>query len=499
MSVINCVFLDAEEFVGDGITRKLHATDRDFYDRDRLRFSLSSPNDFERFVIDPLTGAISATVPLPIGVHNITVRVSDGSRITLSTVSITVIQINQQSIESSVAVSFSGINVKSYFSSFHSHFIEKLETLLPEGFVAKRDLLLMSIQASGNSTELLFGIRKPPISSSKSGREYYLSKSIQNILDKNRLLIQESVGVKIEIIEGTNCAVRYCAHGKCSQVPTFLNYNGGSTPISTDSYSVVAPLFERIKTCQCPLGTTGDSCESICSSKNNPCPRGHRCIQDQSENLGYRCDPPNRSSTIMSFTGRSFIQFSLDQKTRNLPFQVNLRLKTFQSNATVFYASGSGHFAKLETYMGYLRFSFNCGSEPQTMLQDLLKLIDGRWSNVVITAMNESPTSPCGFRLTLNGKYIATVKSPGGKSNLNITELIFGGQPGLKSKRSLSKAYHKSTSSSNNFPIKFGFRGCIQNVEVNGLHLTGNPKSEVKIKDKTGISNKYVLTEIALI
>ena len=479
------LFLD--EYQDDVITQALHATDRDTFDQNRLRFSLASPDDFERFVIDPLSGAITSLSPLSSGVHNFTVRVSDGSRYSISTVSINVNRIGEEALENSVAITFSGItDINEYLNSFHSLFVTKLSSILPFGFKLSRDLVIMSLRLDEeNNVQLLLGIRNP---SSKTNRNFYSSKSLKRFLEKSRQLLNES-GVGVKWIEGTNCPTDQCPHGSCRVIPSLGLSPSAFSAFSTNSYSLVTTSFTKHQTCVCPIGTIGKFCESICSKKNNPCSKNRVCVIDDMENQGYRCDPAEATNTVMAFTGRSYARYSLDNSADSSPLRISMRLRTFQSNSTIFYASGPKHFAKLDTIDGLLQLTFNCGSRPQTMTHDQKHINGGRWSQVDIESRHDGESNSCAFRMTIDS-YTATFGAPGGDTSFKVSSIVFGGMPlNSRTKRNIEPA-HEERDTAQNKIIKHGFRGCIKGASVNHIPLHLTSKTGAHLEAKKNVLNK---------
>ena len=460
-----------------------------------MRFSLASASDFERFLIEPLTGAISSTNPLPVGIHCIEVRVSDGSQFSISTIVINILELIPQALENSVYISFDVSSEEEYLLIYHLVFLENLRDLLPEGFNRSRDFAIFSLQTQKNITELFFGVRRPPSPSAESGREFYSAKSIGNILQKNRQLLEEKLGIRIQSIEGKSCDQDLCSYGKCEQIPIIkpLDDNVYLSVVSTDSFSLITSRFERIPTCVCPSGTMGAQCKPICSEENNACAKGETCTQDDSKQ-GYRCDASNRPNSIFSFKGKSLATFSLNQKLQNVPLQVAFKLRTFQSNATVFYATGPSFFCKLETQKGFLRYTFDIGKRTQSIVQDLKCVNDGRWYNVDIETTRDSLSNLYGFQLTLDEKYIATINSPNGEHNFNVTEITFGAEPTkTRAKRDADREKSSRVLSTGLVAAQFGFRGCIQKAQVNGESVSHNPKLGLKLTHKDGVTNRYVL------
>ena len=470
------------------ITRKLHATDRDAFDQDRLRFSLAFAEDFERFVINPLSGAITTLWPLTIGTHQITVRVSDGSRYSFSNVTVTVNHVGKKALGSSVAVTFSGINgVDEYLALYYPIFVNNLESIMPLGFKADRDLLVMSLQKHQDNIQLLFAIRKPQLANINPG--FYSSKSLRGFLEKSReLLTAERLSVQVKWIEGTACSADNCPHGSCLQLPFLEPFSKSNDQllVTTNFATLVTPSFGRTQTCQCPIGTAGASCESICSAKFNPCSKLQACVVDELEPEGYRCDQQEPVNAVLAFSGQAYATYSLETPAGSAPFHLTTRLRTYQSNATVFYASGSRHFARLETAGGLLRFTFDCGSGPQTMMQDQRSVSDGRWYQVSIESRADEES--CAFKLTIDGKYVASAKAPDGEAQIDLSAITFGGKPFTSRKR--RSAETEKRDASRRKLIGHGYRGCLKELNINGNDLSRPERSGVQLETKKNVLNK---------
>ncbi|XP_076815367.1 protocadherin Fat 1-like isoform X2 [Clavelina lepadiformis] len=455
------IFLRGMELERGLISQSLQATDRDTFDEDRLRFSLASPEDVENFVIDPVTGSITAETPLSEGDYDVLVRVSDGSRATTSTIPIIVRRVTQQALENSVSISFRGIHdAENYLSRYNALFVDKLREMLPNGFDHNRDLLTISVQARDDLVDVLFAVRKPP--DAKAPRSFYLSKSLRKILENNRPLIEEKLRVRVADIQGVLCAEDECSHGSCRQIPTLDPLPETLNPVTTISRSLVTSTFKREKRCVCSPGHVGPACVTICSS--GPCPRDQTCATDETEVEGYRCENPSRPKSTMTFSGRSFIKYRLSDASRHSPFRLTFRVRSFQSAATIFYARGPSHSAKLEIFGGFLRYTFDCGSGPQSMVRYVQDVDDGHWHDVDIKPLEDR--SNCAFKLTV-GTYIASVEATGGAKRLDLTSITFGGMPDDgRSKRSRSGVATRSRRN-----VSHGFRGCLQRAELNNVPL----------------------------
>ena len=470
-------FAGTADFSGGLLNQRLHALNRRAMDHNQVRYFLASPNDFEQFVMDPLTGAINATSPLPVGSRQILVRASSGSRFAVANISLSAIQLTWQAANSSVSVTFRGIrSPQEYLNTYHWLFVGTFKKVLPIGFEESRHFLLISLQAKSDDIQVLFAIRKP-----KTSRKYYLSKSVRSAVENNRLLFEETLKVQIASVQGRECAADNCAHGECVQL---LSFTSAAILASNNSCSVVGPLFKREKTCKCPRGTTGALCASVCSPANDPCPKSFSCRVDLSEELQYSCHSPKRLNTVMSFTGRSFIQYNLSSSVRNEPFQADFRIRTFQSNSTVFVVEGENQSATLQLENGFIKFTFNCGDGQQIMVDDMKQLTNGRWTDISIKPLKNAF---CSFKLILNGKSIAT-----GRSTVQIkfkpSRIIFGGQRSAetRSKRNSKQQKDKYVGSTG---VKNGFRGCIQKLQINGYTLSPAP-SWIKLDQKVGVSSK---------
>jgi len=480
--------------------QRLHATDRDEFDAGRLRFSLDSPDDFERFVVHPVTGAIKAETSLRPGSHSVAVRVSDGSLSSVSTVSVEVTRATQEALDNSISVTFRRVrSSETYLSKHHNLFVEQLHGALPHGFDGVRDLVIVSLTSRRRSVELLFSVRKPP-NPAKSQSGFYNSRALRSHLEQRRSLIESRLGVQVESVEGVACQSAACDF-TCVQTPVLEAWNEQNppVPISATSLSLTTPGFHRSQQCVCPPGRRGPQCESICSGPYNPCPTGTTCTLDEDEMDGYRCSSPFVPSSVVAFSGESFAQYQLGEATRARPFHVNFRLRTFQSNSTVFFATGPSHYAQLETFKGLLRYTFNCGGGPQIMERDVVRVNDGKWHEVDIQPLHGTGAGSCAFKLTLDKKFVASARATSGHRHLDLITVTLGGMPagGRRSKRQAGTDRREKEPRSVQV-ISSGFRGCLENVEVNELPISmagkpGDDEDSLMMKNSVQVVDRWVV------
>uniref|UniRef100_H2ZGK9 Uncharacterized protein n=1 Tax=Ciona savignyi TaxID=51511 RepID=H2ZGK9_CIOSA len=470
-----------DEFCGGQITQSLHATDRDLFDADRLRYSLATPDDFENFLIYPTSGAIISESPLQTGRHTISVRVSDGSRFNVAVVPVTVTEVTELALQNSVSISFQGIaNKEQYLALYHSLFVDQLVvSVLPNGFDRHRDLIIISLQQHNDTIELLFSIKRPPPDT--YSRSFYQSKRLKSSLETNRELIEEKMRIKVFKIDGTSCSIAQC-------IPTLEHYSKHNIPepVTSVSWSLVTPKFTRQTQCVCPPGTVPPNCDPICSEPHNPCSVGLICTIDPNEPNGYRCASPSHTDSVMSFAGQSSV-YRLSGQMRHKPFQANLRIRTFQSNATLLYASGNQDFVHLQTFGGLVKFSFDCGGGPQVIIRETQKINDGHWHDISVQPISERRSSPCAFQIIVDKIYSARLSASSGRQNLDLTSITLGEFPGLsRSKRSRGER-------NTHHVIETGFRGCIEDVEVNEVELINlTPTARISgivMTSKKGVEN----------
>nr|CAB3244827.1 protocadherin Fat 1 [Phallusia mammillata] len=464
-------------FDGGKIVDRLHATDRDLFDAERLQFSLASPDDFERFVVIPKTGTINAVRPISAGERNISVRVSDGSRYSISQIPVRIVEVTQQALENSVSITFRNIeSMERYISLHHSLFVSKLGDILPPGFNGDRDLVIISLVQHERLVELLFSVRKPSKNGVSSG--FYLSTMLKLHIEQSLTLIEDKLRTEVDSVESTECRRAKCQF-MCQQVPVLVDWSEDErpAPVSSDSWSLVTQKFHRTQACVCPLGRVGPSCESICTDANNPCQLGQECVLDESEVGGYRCSSAADEPAILAFGGQGHATFRLSSSLRKEPFHINFRLRTFQSNATVFYANGAEDFARLETVNGLLRYTYNCGSGPQTMVRDLVHVNDGKWHDVDIQPLHDNLEGSCAFKLTLNHRYVASSQATSGHNHLDLSTVTVGGM--LDRGRSKREAATEGTKRESRSArgLRYGFRGCMENVEINETPVPSLAKS----------------------
>lgn len=446
---------------------------------------MAQPNDFELYMVDSLTGALTSRSRLSPGLHEIPIRVSDGFRESEAVVPVSVSSINQQVLKKTVSITFNEISTAEvYLSVYHSYFLRQLNKLLVDSFDAERDFVFVSLYHKGNSVKLFFVVRKPPSTSSQTS-SFYSSSSLKNLLTSNRVLIEESLRLRITSIEATACSSDFCSHGRCEQTPTPIFSPDLILPISTNHFSLVTSKLGWSRTCKCPIGTTEPNCEPICSIHSNPCPTGSICNADTTEREGYRCDTPNPSSTIMTFTGKSVARFAIKRSRRNLPFHITMRMRTFKSNSTIFLASGPRHSAKLEVKSGFLVLTFDCGSGTQKMTQNFKLFNDGDWHDISIEPLSNAQTS-CGYKLTADHSYVAVLNLPGVHPTPNFTTIAFGSSSGSEKSR---QSYQKRDLSSSNY-TPHGFVGCLKKVLLNNNRISLQPSSGMRLESNNEVTSR---------
>ena len=467
------------------LTLRLYATDADVFDRERLRFSLPSYKDLEDFSINPLTGAITSKSQLSAGKQEILVQVSDGSKRNVTSMPIFVSLIDDRILKRSVLISFLDISsTEQYLSLYHVHLQAKLKTILQNEFDEERDFVFISLNWEDGLVQLLFAVRKPP-SAAAQASQFFSSTVLKKHLESNWKSIEKALHVRIERIEGTACDLDFCTRGRCEQIP-FLDSSSPYQllpPVTTDTFSLVTPRFNRNKVCKCPSGTIGPFCTSVCSASNNQCPQGLACTKDLTEEAGFRCRSPNPTDTLMGFTGQSLVRFKIKQAKRNHPFNINLRMRTFKSNAPIFSATGLQYSTKLQIVNGCLIYSFNCGDRIEEMTQNLKRLNDGLWHNVSIdTTANDATLWE--IKLTVDDQRAATMKSTCDFHHHGLSKIVFGGLAGkARSKRNLSKRNLSSQTI-----VQSGFVGCIQKALLNHQRISLHPSSGVSLEYNDGVT-----------
>lgn len=413
--------------------------------------------------------------PLSLGQHKISIRVSDGSRYNISKIPVSIVEITQEALDNSVSISFRNIDsLELYISLYHSLFLSKLEDILPPGFNSDSDLLIISLLQHDESVELLFSVRKPT-KKNRGPSGFYLSAMLKLHIQQSLTLIEDKLRTQVAGVESTDC-IRDSCKFKCKQVPVLVDWTDDNqpAPVSSDSWSLVTQTFHRSQECVCPPGRVGPSCKSICSPAHNPCKKGQECALDENEADGYRCSNAAEESSMLSFGGQGYSVFKLSGSLQKEPFRINFRLRTFQANATIFHASGGGQdFARLETHNGQLRYTFNCGSGPQTMLRDVVYVNDGKWHEVDIQPLHDDAQSPCAFKVTLNQKYGASLQAASGHNHLDLSTVTIGGMLVRGRSKRDAEADNSKRESRSARGLQHGFRGCLENAEINETPLPG--------------------------
>ena len=476
-----------DTYEGGLVSNRLYATDKDVFDAPRLRYSLASPDDFENFVINPQTGAVRVRTPLTVGKHSVSVRVSDGTRSSISSVNISVQKINENTLSNSVTVQFMGVDdPELYWNTYHTRFASKLSEVLPVGFNPKRDLFISSLQAVNDSVQLLVSVRTPRNSSA----EYYTADALKTTLESSKQVVGDFIS--IGMLESSLCPDDgFVCKGVCSQDPKL--HLKDTLAVTVPGNSLVTHGFARIETCTCPTGHFGPECRSYCDEEDVCSSDKETCHLDATEMKGYKCSLPSELKSVFTFQGTSFLQYKMSGKLRTAPLQFSFRVRTYQANATIFYVGGNQDFVCLQTQNGLLSLTFDCGGGITTMLRSHIYIHDGKWHDVVISPKKVlQRDSPCAFELNVDGKYSASVQSPGGRSILQLDDLMIGGIPYNRD----FNPDERKRAVRDLLLIRKGFRGCLEDVKLNSVPLKqSNTLGSIQIEQELSLVGSSGITD----
>uniref|UniRef100_A0A8C2JQ89 FAT atypical cadherin 1b n=1 Tax=Cyprinus carpio TaxID=7962 RepID=A0A8C2JQ89_CYPCA len=437
-----------DEYLG-GKLGKVQATDQDEYDT--LTFSLE-PQSHSLFSIVATDGRLSARGGLDVGHYQLNVSVSDGRFSALSSVTVNVLRVTEQMLDSSVSVRFAGIAAEDFIQD---HWKNLQKVVRSVAGVRRGSLQLISLQSAetGNGLDVLLCFEKP-------GRGGSSLEAFSQKLSSSRAAIKEMTGLHVVRVLNSQCSSSECPGSMCRRV-VLLNQTSMAT-YSTARVSYVTPRHHMTAKCLC----TGMQCYGHKlgnNLENSPCPQGYECVS------GFEEDKHRGSS--MTFSESSYIKYRLRESMREV--KLTLKLKTLSREGTVMLARGRGH-SVLEIVGGRLQFQFDCGWGLATVSVHSVLVNDGQWH------MAELEVKGNYARLVLDQLHSASGLAPGPLHCLNLGDQVVLGGPAQRFGSRLRR----------NLPVSDSLQGCMDSVLFNGqrLSLDSNGPLGVAIEDMVGVS-----------
>uniref|UniRef100_A0A673JXY0 Protocadherin Fat 1-like n=1 Tax=Sinocyclocheilus rhinocerous TaxID=307959 RepID=A0A673JXY0_9TELE len=448
-----------DEYLG-GMLGKVHATDQDEYDM--LTFSLE-PQSHSLFSVVGTDGRLLACGGLDVGHYQLNVSASDGRFSALASVTVNVLRVTEQMLDSSVSVCFAGIAAEDFIQDHWKNFQKAVRSIAG---VRRGTMQLISLQTAetGDSLDVLLFFER-------SGRGGSSLEALSQKLSSSRAAIKEMTGLHVVRVLNSQCSSFECPGSMCRRV-VLLNQTSMAT-YSTARVSYVTPRHHMTAKCLC----TGIKClkhETTCV--NSPCPEGYECVSGFGKDK-HSCICTGAAKvkcsggSSMTFNESSYIKYRLRESMREV--KLTLKLKTLSREGTVMLARGRGH-SVLEIVGGRLQFQLDCGWGLATVSVHSVLVNDGQWH------MAELEVKGNYARLILDQLHSASSIAPGPLHCLNLgDQVVLGGH-----------AQHLGSRLRRNLPVSDSLQGCMDSVLFNGqrLSLDSNGPLGVAIEDMVGVS-----------
>ncbi len=231
-----------DEYLG-GMLGKVYATDQDEYDT--LTFSLE-PQSHSLFSVVGTDGRLLARGGLDVGHYQLNVSVNDGRFSALASVTVNVLRVTEQMLDSSVSVRFAGIPAEYFIQDHWKNFQKAVRSVAG---VRRGALQLISLQSAetGDGLDVLLCFEEP-------GRGGSSLEAISQKLSSSRAAIKEMTGLHIVRVLNSPCSSSECPGRMCRRV-VLLNQTSMTT-YSTARVSYVTPRHHMTAKCLC----TGMQC-----------------------------------------------------------------------------------------------------------------------------------------------------------------------------------------------------------------------------------------------
>ncbi|KAK2891240.1 hypothetical protein Q8A67_013883 [Cirrhinus molitorella] len=448
-----------DEYLG-GMLGKVHATDQDEYDT--LTFSLE-PQSHSLFSVVGADGRLLARGGLDVGHYQLNVSVSDGRFSAVASVTVNVLRVTEQMLDSSVSLRFAGIAAEDFIQDHWKNFQKAVRSVAG---VRRGTLQLISLQPAetGDGLDVLLCFEK-------TGRGGSSLEALYQKLSSSRAAIKEMTGLHVVRVLNSQCSSSECPGGMCRRV-VLLNQTNMAM-YSTGRVSYVTPKHHMTAKCLC---TDGKCLKHETTCVNSPCPEGYECVSGFGEDK-HSCVCTGAAKvkcsggSSMTFSESSYIKYRLRESMREV--KLTLKLKTLSREGTVMLARGRGN-SVLEIVGGRLQFQLDCGWGLATVSVHSVLVNDGQWH------MAELEVKGNYARLVLDQLHSASGIAPGPLNCLDLgDQVVLGG-----------RAQRFGSRLRRNLPMSDSLQGCMDSVLFNGqrLSLDSNGPLGVAIEDMVGVS-----------
>ncbi|EDO41767.1 predicted protein, partial [Nematostella vectensis] len=429
-----------------GVIGRVKATDKD---GDLLHYSLVSSEQSSLLMISD-EGTVRARANISPGTYNLNVSVTDKRYTVYSGVTVIVLNITPETQEHSVTLRLGDLSAGTFVEKSLEKCLLFIGKLLD---VPAVNIHVWSMQPSDNDLDVVIAVRKR-----RKGmfKPLYLTRQ----LNGSHLAFEKNVGVRIVTVGLSQCRAQDC--------PTYLVCSDVYKPelkqirVMSDHVSYISYEHSRSHSCTCQDKNRG--CGAIQKCATSPCAPGYKC-KDFPE--GYQCKCPLfhiLGNNARTFNGDSYIRYRLKETFDQPSRSIGLALKTVKSEGTLVFAAGQYDYSILEISKGFIQLRFDFGSGPGVVSIDWSPVNDGKWHHVAVERQGNHATVTLDY-----GKHQASGKSPGRMRILNLDgNSIYFGAKVLNSRIKRSEGQ--------GVIVENGFKGCMQNLNVNGkdLPMTGS-------------------------
>ncbi|XP_034530111.1 cadherin EGF LAG seven-pass G-type receptor 1 [Notolabrus celidotus] len=438
-----------------GIIGKVPAYDPDV--SDKLQYKFESGNELSLLLLNEATGDLRLSRDLdndrPLEAP-MTISVSDGIHVVVAQCTLRVNIITDDMLTNSITVRLENMSQERFLSPLLNLFLEGVAAVLS----TKREaVFVFNIQndtdVQGSILNVTFSALQPEGEQGKG--TFFPSEELQEQIYLNRTLLRLISSQEVLPFDDNICLREPCEnYMKCVSV---LKFDSSPPFIASDTV-----LFRPIHPinglrCRCPLGFTGDYCETeidLCYS--GPCRNNGRC---RSREGGYTCEcledftgehcelnassdrcipgvcknggncvnrlaggfmcqcpegeyeKPYCEMTTRSFPGRSFITFrGLRQRFH---FTVSFTFATRERNALLLYNGRFNEkhdFIALEIIDEQIQLTFS-GGETKTTVSPYIPggVSDGQWHSIQLHYYNMPNIGRLGIPHGPSGEKVAVV------------------------------------------------------------------------------------------
>lgn len=232
-----------DEYFG-GMLGKVHVTDQDEYDT--LTFNLE-PQSHSLFSVIGKDGRLLARGGLDVGYYQLNVSVSDGRFSALASVTVNVLRVTEQMLDSSVSVGFAGISAEDFIQD---HWKNVQKAIRSVAGVRRGAMQLISLQPAemNDGLDVLLFFERP-------GRGASSLEALSQKLNSSRAAIKEMTGLQVVRVLNSQCSSSECPRSICRRV-VLLNQTSMAT-YNTARVSYVTPKHNITAECLC----TGMQCD----------------------------------------------------------------------------------------------------------------------------------------------------------------------------------------------------------------------------------------------